>query len=43
MNHELVHVTASDQATGADSFFRKVFFGRPTRPRRIPSRSSGLI
>ena len=28
MNHELVHVTASDQATGADSFFRKVFFGK---------------
>jgi hypothetical protein len=28
MNHELVHVTASDQATGWDSRFRKLFFGK---------------
>lgn len=28
MNHELVHVTASDQAAGADSFFRAIFFGK---------------
>ncbi|MDD3643782.1 MAG: hypothetical protein PHQ19_10010, partial [Candidatus Krumholzibacteria bacterium] len=28
MNHELVHVTASDQAAGADRFFRKIFAGK---------------
>jgi hypothetical protein len=28
MNHELVHVVASDQATKADGFFRSVFFGK---------------
>ncbi len=28
MSHELVHVTASDQATAADKFFRKLFFGK---------------
>ncbi|MCK4237138.1 MAG: hypothetical protein KAX38_08450, partial [Candidatus Krumholzibacteria bacterium] len=28
MNHELVHVVASDQACGWDSFFRKIFFGK---------------
>jgi hypothetical protein len=27
-NHELVHVVAADQATGADRFFRRVFFGK---------------
>ncbi len=28
MNHELVHVVASDQATGSDKFFRKLFLGK---------------
>lgn len=28
MNHELVHVVASDQATGTDKFFRTIFFGK---------------
>jgi hypothetical protein len=28
MNHELVHVVASDQAAGRDIFFRKLFFGK---------------
>jgi len=28
MNHELVHVLASDQATKSDKFFRKIFFGK---------------
>lgn len=28
MNHELLHVVASDQATGRDNFFRTIFFGK---------------
>ena len=28
MNHELVHVVCCDQASGADSFFRTIFFGK---------------
>jgi hypothetical protein len=28
MNHELLHVTASDQAAGSDTFFRKLFMGK---------------
>lgn len=28
MNHELVHVIAADQASGADKFFRSIFFGK---------------
>ncbi|MFQ5639264.1 MAG: hypothetical protein ACE5IR_14875 [bacterium] len=28
MNHELVHITASDQAAGSDNFFRSLFFGK---------------
>jgi hypothetical protein len=28
MNHELVHVVASDKASGTDSFFRTVFLGK---------------
>ncbi|MBN1505064.1 MAG: hypothetical protein JW952_08400 [Candidatus Eisenbacteria bacterium] len=28
LNHELVHVLASDQATRADQFFRRLFFGK---------------
>ena len=28
LNHELVHVVASDQASGSDKFFRKIFFGK---------------
>lgn len=28
MNHELVHVVASDQATRWDNFFRSIFFGK---------------
>ncbi len=28
MNHELVHVIASDKASGSDKFFRKLFFGK---------------
>ena len=28
INHELVHVVASDQATGGDLFFRHIFFGK---------------
>jgi hypothetical protein len=27
-SHELVHVIASDQATGSDRFFRRLFFGK---------------
>jgi hypothetical protein len=30
MSHELLHVVASDQATGSDRFFRKMFFGKVT-------------
>ncbi|MBP1646692.1 MAG: Domain Protein Beta Propeller [Bacteroidetes bacterium] len=28
MNHELVHVVATDKATGVDNFFRSIFFGK---------------
>ncbi|MEN8154066.1 MAG: hypothetical protein ABFR75_08570 [Acidobacteriota bacterium] len=28
MNHELVHIQATDQATAGDKFFRSVFFGK---------------
>jgi len=28
MSHELLHVVATDQATGSDEFFRKIFFGK---------------
>lgn len=28
MHHELVHIVASDQATGSDRFFRGMFFGK---------------
>lgn len=39
MNHELVHVTAADQATGADRFFRGLFRGTvsalPAQPESI--------
>ena len=28
MNHELVHVVATDKATGVDNFFRSLFFGK---------------
>jgi hypothetical protein len=30
INHELVHVVASDQAESGDGFYRKVFFGKVT-------------
>ncbi|MCK4351121.1 MAG: hypothetical protein KAX13_09685, partial [Candidatus Krumholzibacteria bacterium] len=30
INHELVHVVASDQAESGDDFFRKIFFGKVT-------------
>ncbi|UCF79432.1 MAG: hypothetical protein JSW03_04105 [Candidatus Eiseniibacteriota bacterium] len=30
MNHELVHVVASDQATHGDNLFRRAFFGKVT-------------
>jgi hypothetical protein len=28
MNHELVHIATTDQATGRDKFFRSIFFGK---------------
>ena len=28
MNHELVHIVATDQASSSDNFFRKIFFGK---------------
>jgi hypothetical protein len=30
MNHELLHIVASDMATGSDEFFRKLFRGKVT-------------
>lgn len=36
MNHELVHVVASDQAAGSDAFFRKIFFGKVTPTNEDP-------
>ena len=30
INHELVHVVASDQADSGDEFYRKIFFGKVT-------------
>jgi hypothetical protein len=29
MNHELVHIYAMDRATGADRFYRRIFWGKP--------------
>jgi len=29
MNHELVHIVASDKASKNDMFYRKIFFGKP--------------
>ena len=42
MNHELVHVTAADQAAGTDRFFRGLFRGQGERRRR-PAREHPLL